>query len=64
MSNSSDQASDSKVQEEAFHRVADERWTKILMGGRTISWRSARAYLKVRTMSVAFRRPPNRNPEG
>ena len=34
--------------DDEFHRVADERWAKILVTGESISWDDARAYLKVR----------------
>ena len=34
--------------DDEFHRVADERWAKILVTGESISWDDARAYLKAR----------------
>ena len=34
--------------DDEFHRVADERWAKLLVTGESISWDDARAYLKVR----------------
>ena len=31
-----------------FHRVADERWAKILATGKTVPWNEAQAYVKAR----------------
>jgi predicted transcriptional regulator len=35
--------------DEAFHRVAEERWRKILTTGETASWNEAKAWLKARS---------------
>lgn len=44
--------------DDEFHRVADERWAKILVTGETISWDEARAYLKARGRGETAT-PPN-----
>ena len=31
--------------DEAFHRVADERWAKVLATGKTVPWDDDKAYL-------------------
>jgi hypothetical protein len=35
--------------DEAFHRVADERWRKILTTGETVSWNEAKAWLEAQS---------------
>jgi predicted transcriptional regulator len=40
-----------------FHRVADERWAKILATGKTVSWDQMRSYLMARARGEASRRP-------
>jgi predicted transcriptional regulator len=40
-----------------FHRVADERWAKILATGKTVSWDEMRSYLMARARGEAPRRP-------
>jgi predicted transcriptional regulator len=45
---------------EEFHRVADERWAKLLVTGETVSWDEARAYLKARARGETATPPPPR----
>lgn len=40
-----------------FHRVADERWAKILATGKTVSWDEMRSYFMARARGEAPRRP-------
>ncbi|MCC6193215.1 MAG: ribbon-helix-helix protein, CopG family [Burkholderiales bacterium] len=47
---------------DAFHRVADERWKKILATGKTVSWDEGRSYLTGRARGEALRRPRPRKP--
>ena len=42
-----------------FHRVADERWVKVLSAGKTVPWDDAKAYLKrERAASAPVSQPP------
>jgi predicted transcriptional regulator len=43
-----------------FHRVADERWAKLLATGKTVGWDELRAYLEARAKGQRPRRPPAR----
>ena len=43
-----------------FHRVADERWAKVLATGKTVPWDEARAYLEARVRGDRPRRPSAR----
>lgn len=40
-----------------FHRVADERWAKVLTTGKTVPWDDARAYLEARARGERLRKP-------
>ena len=40
-----------------FHRVADERWKKILATGKTVPWDAVRTYLTARVGGQAPRKP-------
>ena len=40
-----------------FHRVADERWAKILATGKTVSWDEMRTYLAARARGETPHRP-------
>lgn len=40
-----------------FHRVADERWAKILSTGKTVSWDQMKAYLADRARGRKPRKP-------
>jgi predicted transcriptional regulator len=43
-----------------FHRVADERWAKLLATGKTVAWGDARAYLEARAQGRRPRKPAAR----
>ncbi len=43
--------------DEAFHRVADARWAKILASGKTVPWDDAKAWLEARSHGERPRRP-------
>lgn len=45
-----------------FHRVADERWEKILATGKTIPWDEARAFLADRARGERPDKPKARKP--
>lgn len=46
--------------DDAFHRLADERWTRVLATGRTVPWDEARAYIESRARGERTRRPAAR----
>jgi predicted transcriptional regulator len=46
--------------DEAFHRVADERWAKVLSTGKTVAWNDAQAYLQARARGERPRKPAAR----
>jgi predicted transcriptional regulator len=46
--------------DEAFHRVADERWAKLLSTGKTVPWNDAQAYLEARARGERPRKPAAR----
>ena len=46
--------------EEAFQRVAEERWTKMLNTGKTVPWDDAKTYLKARAFGGRARKPAAR----
>jgi len=48
--------------DEAFHRVADERWAKILASGKTVPWDDAKAWLEARSQGERPRRLVARKP--
>jgi predicted transcriptional regulator len=48
--------------DEAFHRVADERWAKVLSTGRTVAWDDAKTWLEARSRGEHPRRPVARQP--
>jgi predicted transcriptional regulator len=43
--------------DDAFHRVADERWEKILATGKTVPWDAAKAWLEARARGEHKRKP-------
>jgi predicted DNA-binding protein len=43
--------------EEAFHRVAEERWGKLLATGESVGWDDAKAYLEARARGKRPRKP-------
>jgi predicted transcriptional regulator len=40
-----------------LHRIADERWAKVLATGRTVAWDDAKAYLEARARGERPRKP-------
>ena len=46
--------------DEAFHRVADARWAKLLATGKTVPWDAATAYLEARARGERPRKPAAR----
>ena len=42
---------------DAFHRVADERWKKVLATGKTVPWDELRTYLAARARGESPRKP-------
>ncbi|MEA2789421.1 MAG: hypothetical protein QOG73_1827 [Acetobacteraceae bacterium] len=48
--------------DEAFHRVADERWAKVLLTGKTVAWDDAKTWLEARSRGEHPRRPVARQP--
>ncbi len=50
--------------DEAFHRVADERWTKLLATGETVPWEEAKAWLEARSRGERPGKPVARKPGG
>jgi len=45
-----------------FHRVADERWAKILASGKTVPWDDAKSWLEARSRGERPRKPVARKP--
>jgi predicted transcriptional regulator len=48
--------------DDVFHRVADERWAKMLASGKTVPWDDAKAWLEARVRGERPRRPVARKP--
>lgn len=46
--------------DEEFHRVAAERWAKVMNTGKTVPWDDAKAYLKARARGERPRKPAAR----
>lgn len=46
--------------DEESHRLADERWAKLLAGGKTVPWNDAKAYLEARANGERLRKPAPR----
>ena len=46
--------------DEAFHRVADERWANLLATGKSVPWNEAKAYLEARSRGLRARKPAAR----
>lgn len=44
-------------QDEAFHRLADDRWATLLDSGESVPWAEARAYLEARARGEKPCRP-------
>ncbi|HWK46207.1 MAG TPA: ribbon-helix-helix protein, CopG family [Stellaceae bacterium] len=49
--------------DEAFHRIAEERWGTILATGETVAWDDAKAWLEARSRGEHPPKPPARKPE-
>ncbi len=49
-------------QDEAFHRLADARWARILATGKTMPWDDAKAWLEARSRGKRPRKPVARKP--
>lgn len=49
--------------EEAFRRVADERWARVLATGKTVSSSDVRSYLEARSRGANPARPKARRPQ-
>ena len=47
--------------DDEFHRVADERWAKFLLTGKTVPWDTAKTYLEARARGEHPRKPAARN---
>lgn len=43
-----------------LHRLADERWKKLLADGKTVAWDDAKAYLEARARGKRPRKPTAR----
>ena len=48
--------------DEAFRRLADERWARVLAGGQTVAWEDAKAWLEARSRGERPDRPAARQP--
>lgn len=48
--------------EEAFDRIADERWAALLAKGRSVAWSDAKAWLDASARGEHPPRPPARRP--
>ena len=49
--------------DEEFHRLADDRWTRILATRKTVPWEEAKSYLEARAAGQHPRRPAGRRPK-
>ncbi len=47
-------------QDDAFDRVADQRWAKLLASGKTVAWDDAKVYLECKVRGEAARKPTAR----
>ena len=48
--------------DDEFHRIADERWARVLATGKTVAWDEAREYVDARLRGEPPRKPVARNP--
>ena len=48
--------------DEAFHRVAEERWAKVLATGKTVPWDDAKSWIEARSRGERPRKPMARKP--
>lgn len=49
-------------EQEAFHRLAGERWSNLLQTGKTVPWDEAKSYLVARASGAPARKPAARKP--
>jgi predicted transcriptional regulator len=47
--------------DDEFHRVADERWAKLLATGKSVSWDDARSWVEARARGDRVKRPQPRS---
>lgn len=47
--------------DEAFHRLADTRWSNVLATGETVPWNKAKAYLEAKALGKRAARPKARS---
>lgn len=45
--------------DDELHRLADERWAKVLATGKMVPWNDAKTCLKARASAAAAARPPH-----
>ncbi len=43
--------------DDELHRIADDRWAKMLITGKTVSWDEAKGYLEARSRGERARKP-------
>jgi len=48
--------------DDEFHRIADERWARVLATGKAVPWTEARAYIEARSRGEHPRKPAARKP--
>jgi predicted transcriptional regulator len=48
--------------DEAFHRVAETRWAKLVVTGKTVPWDDATSWLEARSRGERPRKPVARKP--
>lgn len=44
-------------QDEALHRIAEERWARLLDTGKTVHWDDAKRYIEARALGERPRKP-------
>ncbi len=48
--------------DDAFHRVADRRWAKVLASGKTVPWDDAKSWIEARARGGRMGKPVARKP--
>lgn len=46
--------------DDEFHRLAEQRWAKLVKSGKAVSWGDAKAYLEARACGSRPHKPPAR----
>jgi predicted transcriptional regulator len=46
--------------DDAFHRIADARWAKLMATGKSVPWDEAKAYLEARARGESPKKPAAR----